>query len=61
MKIDDIKRAREEAADFIVKCNDLLKFQEEKKSEYIFGSKQSGELRRQSMRLTRELARMRKP
>jgi hypothetical protein len=62
MKIGQIRVAVEMARLFARQGEDLIQESKGEDGKYLlYGSKQSGSLRRLSMNLTRELAEMRKP
>lgn len=60
MKIEDVRKSVELAKEFISRAKELEKVSTNA-SGHVWGCKESGALRRQSMELTRQLAKMRKP
>lgn len=58
MKIEEVRKAAAEADKFLKRAAEVEKVSSNQ-SGYVWGSKESAALRRQSMELTRQLSKMR--
>lgn len=58
MKIEEVRKAAQEADKFLKRCEEIEKVSSSA-SGIVWGSKESAALRRQSMELTRQLSKMR--